>query len=116
MPGCREAARLHALAGRGCCEHPRSLLERGAALRRVRRRGCAPQVAHVLLEGLRLEVRGGGGGGVAARLALAGLQVDNQLAAAARAVVLAAAAQARALAAAYLGWSLRACTVGSDTE
>ena len=43
-----------------------------------------------------MEVRGGGGGGLAARLALAGLQVDNQLAAAARPVVLAAAAQARA--------------------
>ncbi len=52
-----------------------------------------PQLAHVLLEDLSVEVRRGGGGGLAARLALAGLQVDNQLVTSARPVVLAAAQQ-----------------------
>ena len=54
-----------------------------------------PQLAHVLLEGVRAEVRRSGGGGLAARLAVAALQVDNQLVTSAHPVVLAAAQQVR---------------------
>lgn len=61
-----------------------------------------PQLAHVLLEGMRAEVRRSGGGGLAARLAVAALQVDNQLVTSARPVVLAAAQQVRPPAARYL--------------
>ena len=51
------------------------------------------QVAHLSLEGVRGEVRRSSGGSLAARVTVAGLQVDNQLVTSSRPVVLCASQQ-----------------------